>query len=203
MPTFAGEIGTTAYGGARKRIEVAVGLTRTMVTGVLAAALALSAVGCGGDDDAGLPLNGGANGEGDTGDGLDGGDSGATPAGPDNVEDLITTLYGALAANDAATACALFSPSALVEFYEAHEMPTCEAAVDSIAQEIEDPDAFAHPAIELDDPAATEVDEYCGRGISVDIPEGAGDGAIAAFRYSQQPDGTWLVTRYNTNSCGG
>ncbi len=178
---------------------------KTMATGVLAAALALSAASCGGDDDAVDPLNG-ADGGGDTGDGLDGGDTvdgGGAVAGPDNVEELVNALYGALAANDAATACALFSPSGVVEFYEGHGMPTCEATVDSIAQDIDDPDAFARPTIELDDPAATEVNEWCGEGISVDIPAGAGDGAVAAFAYSQQADGTWLVTGYNTSSCGG
>jgi len=164
-----------------------VGLTKTMKMGALVGALALSAVGCSDDDgDAANPLGGAA-----------------TPSAPDNVEDLVNTLYGALADNDASTACALFSPSGQVEFIEGHDMPTCEAAVDSIAQAITDAEAFAHPTIELDDPNATEVDEYCGSGISVRVPDGAGDGVIAAFGYSQQPDGTWLVTSYSTSSCGG
>jgi hypothetical protein len=183
---------------------------KTMTTGVLVVALALSAASCGGDDDGGAvnPIDG-AGGGGDVG--AEGGDGGAADpfgeaggvAAPDNVEDLITRLYGALAANDAATACALFSPSAVVEFYEGHGMPTCEATVDSIAQEIDDPDAFAHPAVVLDDPSATSVEVSGGWGIRVDAPVGGGEGAAAAFGYSQQPDGTWLVTSYNTNSCGG
>jgi len=143
----------------------------------------------------------------DGGDLTDGGSGGLTAqqALPTTAEDLVHQLYGAIAENDAATACALFSPSGQAEFIAGTRMPSCEAAVDSIAQDVADPAAFAQPAIEIDDPAATELDEWCSTGIRVDIPVGAlsDSGDIAAFAYTRQPDGTWQVTDYNTSSCGG
>ena len=128
----------------------------------------------------------------------------ASPPGPTNAEDLVLRLYGAIAGNDAATACALFSPSGQAELVDGTGMPSCEAAVDSIAQQVADPAAFAHPTIEIDDPGAAELDEWCSTGIHVDIPDGAltDPGAVAAFAYTRQPDNTWQVTAYNTTSCG-
>ena len=142
-------------------------------------------------------------------------DGGAFPAGgqklpvdsqaelPTSAEGLVDALYGALGHNDAATACGLFSPSGLAA--EGAGMPSCEAAVDSIAQQVTDPEAFAHPSVEIDDPAATTLDEWCSTGIQVDVPEGAltDPQYLAAFAYTRQPGGTWQVTGYNTTSCGG
>ncbi|HEV7760641.1 MAG TPA: hypothetical protein VGO78_16670 [Acidimicrobiales bacterium] len=124
---------------------------------------------------------------------------------PTSAEGLVDALYGALAHNDAATACGLFSPSGQAAFVEGAGMPTCEAAVDSIAQQVVDAEAFAHPTVEIDDPAATTLDEWCSTGIHVSTPEGAltDNGYLAAFAYTRQPDGTWQVTDYTTTSCGG
>jgi hypothetical protein len=38
----------------------------------------------------------------------------------------------------------------------------------------------------------------------VQVPEGAltDQRAVAAFAYTRQADGTWLVTGYNTQTCG-
>jgi len=95
--------------------------------------------------------------------GDDDGGSGAFPGGgqklPTSAEGLVDALYGALGHNDAATACGLFSPSGQAEFVEGVGMPSCEAAVDSIAQQVVDPESFSHPTIEIDDPAATTLDE--------------------------------------------
>jgi hypothetical protein len=60
------------------------------------------------------------------------------------------------------------------------------------------------PSVEIDDPAAVTLDEWCSKGISVRIPENAlaRPSAVAAFGYTRQADGTWQVTSYNTQSCG-
>lgn len=194
---------------------------RTITRFAAGVLVALAVAGCGGDGDddaAGGPFGAGDE-AGDTGDDAFGlgdegdpgddafglGEDGGTVALPTSAQELVETLYGALAVNDVATACALFSPTGLAELSEGTGMPGCGAAVDSIAQEVVDPEAFAHPAIEVEDPDARELDEWCGTGISVDIPDGAMDDwdALAAFGYTRQPDGTWLVTSYNTTSCGG
>jgi hypothetical protein len=123
---------------------------------------------------------------------------------PRSAEELVRELYGAIARNDAATACALFTPSGQAEFIEGHGMPTCEAAVDSIANQLDDPDAFANPSIEIDDPNADELDEWCSEGIVVEgYYETNPDVEVAAFGYRRQADGTWAVISYNTSSCGG
>ena len=134
----------------------------------------------------------------------DGGTFTAEQAPPTTAEDLVHRLYGALAADDAATACALFSPAGQAEFVEGTGMPTCEAAVDAIAQEVVDRKAFAQPTIQIDDPAARELNEWCSMGIHVTLPEGAlsDPRTLAAFAYTRQPDNTWQVTAYNTTTCG-
>lgn len=151
------------------------------------------AVGCGsgGDDD------GGGN----------GGVFGGAKA-PRTAEQLVEDLYGALAIDDADNACALFSPSGQAKFVEGTGMPDCAAAVDAIANQVEDREAFAHPTIEIDDPEADDLDEWCSQGISVNWPDldavydRNGPTALAAFAYGKQVDGTWAVTDYNTSSCG-
>jgi hypothetical protein len=157
------------------------------VAGLIVGGLLLvGSAGCGDDDGAGGAFAGG-------------------PKQPTSAEGLVDALYGALGHNDAATACGLFSPSGQAEFVEGVGMPTCEAAVDSIAQQVVDAEAFAHPTVEIDDPAATALDEWCSTGIQVGVPEGAltDNRYLAAFAYTRQPDGTWQVTGYNTSSCGG
>lgn len=123
---------------------------------------------------------------------------------PASAEELVGALYSALAVNDAATACALFSPAGEAEFVEGTGVPDCESAVDSIAREVIDPEAFARPTVEIDDPAAVSLDEWCSQGIRVRIPEGAlaRPSAVAAFGYAREANGTWQVTSYNTQSCG-
>jgi len=165
-------------------------------TRIVAGALAVLAVAaCGGDGGG----EGGAAGEPS---GMSGESGGATA--PASAEELVGALYSALAVNDAATACALFSPAGEAEFIKGTDMPGCEAAVDSIAREVVDPEAFARPTVEIDDPAAVALDEWCSDGISVRIPEGAlaHPSAVAAFGYARQANGTWQVTSYNTQSCG-
>ena len=156
--------------------------TRRIAAGILIGALVIG--GCG-DDDGGNALT-------------------AKQAPPTTAEDLVHRLYGALAENDAATACALFSPAGQAEFVAGTGMPTCEAAVDAIAQDVVDRKAFAQPTIEIDDPAARELNEWCSMGIQVTLPEDAlsDPRALAAFAYTRQPDNTWQVTAYNTTTCG-
>jgi hypothetical protein len=149
------------------------------------------AVGCGsGEDDGG------------------GGDTFGGTKAPRTAEQLVEDLYGALAIDDADTACALFSPSGQAKFVEGTGMPDCAAAVDAIANQVEDREAFAHPTIEIDDPEADDLDEWCSQGISVNWPDldtvydRNGPTALASFAYGKQVDGTWAVTDYNTSSCG-
>lgn len=171
--------------GGKRAHNWIVRMSRRIVAGVLAGTLIIA--GCGDDDDTGSSVSGGGE-----------------VSRPTSAEDLVNQLYGALADNDPATACALFSPSGQSELIEGTQMPTCDAAVDSIAQQIVDPEAFASPTIEIDDPDARELDEWCSTGIHVSVSEGAlaDPAAVAAFGYTRQSDGTWQVTSYNTQTCG-
>ena len=58
-----------------------------------------------------------------------------------------------------------------------------------------------------DDPAATDLDEWCSSGIHVGWPEGGEvydrngpTGDLGAFAYGLQVDGSWAVTEYSINS---
>jgi hypothetical protein len=163
--------------------------------GAVAVCLGVGALligGCGGGDD-----DGGAFG------------SGSKAKRPATAEELVLGVYGALARNDADAACGLFTPSGEAKLLEGTRMPSCEAAVDAIANQVLDPEAFAEPTVEIDDPAATDLDEWCSTGIQVGWPDGGEvydrngpTGDLGAFAYGRQVDGTWAVTDYSTNSCG-
>jgi hypothetical protein len=133
---------------------------------------------------------------------------GSKAARPRTAEALVLDLYGGLAHNDADATCGLFTPSGEAELLAGTRMPSCVAAVDAVANQVLDAEAFAAPTIEIDDPAATRLDEWCSTGIHVGFDPESFDrngttGDLGGFAYTEQPDGTWAVTGYNTTSCGG
>jgi hypothetical protein len=153
------------------------------VAAVLAVALVVTACG---DDDGGLL--------GDT-------RGGSTTELPATAEDLVRELYGAIARNDAATACALFTPSGEATLLEDTGMPSCEAAIDLMAQDVDDPETYGDVSIDISEPSATELDEWCGDG-GIDVQPGDGsNGPPGAFYYAEQAAGGWAITEFNSTSC--
>jgi len=160
-------------------------MTRS-VRAVVALAVVLAMSACGDDDDGGLL-------------GVAGG--GPATERPATAEDLVRELYGAIARNDAATACSLFTPSGEATLLEDTGMPSCEAAIDLMAQDVEDPETYGDVSIEVSDPGATELDEWCGDG-GIDVQPGDGsNGPPGAFYYAGQAEGGWAVTEFNSTSC--
>jgi hypothetical protein len=158
-----------------------------MATSVRALALAVVLVvtACGGDDDGGL---------------LDGPGGQTATERPGTVEDLVRQLYGAIGRNDAATACSLFTPSGEATLLEDTGMPSCVAAIDLLAQEVEDPEAYGDVSIEVLDAGATELDEWCGGTIEVEVGDGT-NGPPGSFYYAEQPQGGWAVVEFNSTGC--
>jgi hypothetical protein len=133
------------------------------------------------------------------------GDDDGQGSGPDGrpatVEELVRALYGAIGRDDADTACALFTPSGEATLLEDTAMPSCEAAIDLMAQDVVDPETYGNVTIEVLDPGATELDEWCGPAtIEVEVGDG-GPGPSGAFYYAQQPGGGWAVTEFNNTEC--
>jgi hypothetical protein len=130
-----------------------------------------------------------------------GGGGGGPDGRPATVEELVRALYGAIGRNDADTACALFTPSGEATLLEDTAMPSCEAAIDLMAQDVVDPATYGDVTIEVLDPRATELDEWCGPAtIEVEVGDG-GHGPFGAFYYAQQPDGSWAVAGFNNTEC--
>jgi hypothetical protein len=135
------------------------------------------------------------------GDDNDRGGGGGPDGRPATVEELVRALYGAIGRNDAGTACALFTPSGEATLLEDTAMPSCEAAIDLMAQDVLDPATYGEVTIEILDPGATELDEWCGPAtIEVEVGDGS-HGPPGAFYYAQQPDGGWAVTEFNNTEC--
>lgn len=133
-----------------------------------------------------------------------GGDKGsfaeAAKGRPETVEDLVRELYRAIARDDAATACALFTQAGELALLDDTHLTTCTESIHALAIELSDPDAYADLTVELEDPTASEYDEWCSGGISV-IPEEGDDYLPGSFAYAEQSDGGWAVVGFNISEC--
>jgi hypothetical protein len=132
------------------------------------------------------------------GDGNDEAFGGAVKGRPETVEELVRELYGAIGRNDPDTACALFTERGEYALLDQTGESTCADVIYVMAMEAEDPDAYADPTVTLDAPDASEYDEWCSQGITVDVGD---DPPPGAFSYAEQPEGGWAVVGFNTSEC--